>query len=239
MDTYDLIMLAVVAVATVFGARKGLAWQVASVSSIIASYFIAYRFREPVAAAIKAEPPWNTFLAMLIVYLSASAAIWVAFRFVSELIDRVKLNEFDHHAGAALGFCRGILWCAIITLFAVTLLGERQRQKIVQSKSGRYIALLLDRSEAVMPAELRGVLAPYLQTLDARLGRGNPAESDGGEAGAATDTWSDDLQRRLPAAGILNSDQNSSGNPSGQEGGSGDDAVARWLRQFQESQRPQ
>ncbi len=158
METYDIIMLLVLAVATVFGARKGLAWQVASISSIVASYFIAYRFREPVAAAIKADPPWNTFLAMLILYLSASAAIWLAFRFVSELIDRVRLKEFDHHAGAVLGFCRGILWCVIITLFAVTLLGESQRQKIVQSKSGHYIAVLLDRSEAVMPAELQGVL---------------------------------------------------------------------------------
>ncbi len=158
--------------ATVFGARKGLAWQVASISSIVASYFIAYQFREPVAAAIKAAPPWNTFLAMLIVYLSASAAIWLVFRFVSEFIDRVRLREFDHHAGAALGFCRGILWCAIITLFAVTLLGESQRQKIVQSKSGHYIAALLDRSEAIMPAELQEVLS----TLLAHLGRTSGAK---------------------------------------------------------------
>ena len=131
----------------------------ASVSSIVASYFIAYQFREPVAQAIDADPPWNQFLAMLIVYLSSSLAIWTAFRFVSELIERVKLKEFDRHAGAAVGFCRGVLWCVIITLFAVTLLGEAQRQKIIQSRSGHYIALLLDRSETVMPAELHGVLS--------------------------------------------------------------------------------
>lgn len=237
METYDLIMLAVVAVATVFGARKGLAWQVASISSIVASYFIAYRFREPVAAAIKADPPWNTFLAMLIVYLSASATIWVAFRFVSEVIDRVKLKEFDHHAGAVLGFCRGILWCAIITLFAVTLLGETKRQKIVQSKSGHYIAVLLDRSETVMPAELREVLAPYLRTLDERLGQGNPVGFDGGEAGTAADAGNDNFQPRLPVAGILNSNRDSGGDSSNQEARSGDDAVGRWLRQLQESQR--
>jgi membrane protein required for colicin V production len=239
MEAYDLIMLAVLAAATVFGARKGLAWQVASISSIVASYFIAYRFREPVAASIKADPPWNTFLAMLIVYLSASAAIWVAFRFVSALIDRVRLKEFDHHAGAVLGFCRGTLWCAIITLFAVTLLGQAQRQQIVQSKSGHYIALLLDRSETVMPAELRGVLAPYLRTLDARLGRTDPADSSGRETGPATAAWQDDLKRRLPAAGILNADRNPDGNPGGREAGSGDDAVARWLRQIRESRPAQ
>jgi len=237
MQTYDLIMLAVLAVATVFGARKGLAWQVASISSIVASYFIAYRFREPVAAAIKADPPWNTFLAMLIVYLSASAAIWWAFRFVSEVIDRVRLKEFDHHAGAVLGFCRGILWCVIITLFAVTLLGESQRQKIVQSKSGHYIALLLDRSEAIMPTELQGVLAPYLRTLDERLGLGNPVASDGTESGSASGVGNDSFQERFPAAGILTSNRDPGTNPGGQEGSSSGDAVARWLRQFQDSQR--
>jgi len=236
METYDVIMLAVVAVATVFGARKGLAWQVASISSIVASYFIAYRFREPVAAAIQADPPWNTFMAMLLVYLSASAAIWLVFRFVSELIDRVRLKEFDQHAGAALGFCRGILWCVIITLFAVTLLGEAQRQKIVQSRSGHYIALLLDRSESVMPAELQEVLAPYLGTLEARLGGGHPAGPGSGETGTSMGIWNDDLQRRLPAAGILDSEVPANANPGGQEAVSSDDAVTRWLRQFQDSQ---
>ena len=231
MDTYDLIMLLVLAAATVFGARKGLAWQVASVSSIVASYFIALRFREPVAAAINADPPWNTFLAMLIVYLSASAAIWLAFRFVSEFINRVKLKEFDHHAGAALGFCRGILWCVVITLFAVTLLGEAQRQKIVQSRSGHYIALLLDRSEAVMPAELHDVLAPYLRTLDVRLGHVPGSTSGGREAGSSAEAFSDASATRFPAAGILNSD----GGSGGQDGPSGEDAVARWLERFRDA----
>jgi membrane protein required for colicin V production len=235
MDTYDAIMLLVLAVATVFGARKGLAWQVASVSSIIASYFIAYQFREPVAQAIDAEPPWNQFLAMLIVYLSSSLAIWTAFRFVSELIERVKLKEFDRHAGAAVGFCRGVLWCVIITLFAVTLLGEAQRQKIIQSRSGHYIALLLDRSETVMPAELHGVLAPYLGSLEARLGRAPETTFGDREGERSEGIFSGDSAERFPAAGILNS----AGGRVGQEGQSGDDAVGSWLRRFQDSQSGQ
>jgi len=235
MDTYDAIMLLVLAVATVFGARKGLAWQVASVSSIVASYFIAYQFREPVAQMIDADPPWNRFLAMLIVYLSSALAIWTAFRFVSGLIERVKLKEFDQHAGAALGFCRGVLWCVIITLFAVTLLGEAQRQKIIQSRSGHYIALLLDRSETVMPAELHGVLAPYLGTLNGRLGRTPETAFGGREGDSSAGTFRGDSVERFPAAGILNS----AGGGTGQDGPSSDDAVGNWLRRFQESQSDQ
>lgn len=169
MEGYDLIMLCVVAIGTLFGAWKGLAWQIASLSSIFASYFIAYQFRAPVAEMISASAPWNTFLAMLILYLGASLVIWLVFRFVSDIIDRVKLKEFDRHAGAALGFCRGILWCVIITLFAVTLMGEPQKKTIIHSRSGYYIAVLLDRSHAVMPDEFHDVIGPCIHSLDERL----------------------------------------------------------------------
>jgi membrane protein required for colicin V production len=174
MQTYDVIMLAVLALATLFGAWKGLAWQGASLSSIFLSYFIAYNFREPMSRMVNATPPWNMFLAMLILYLGSSLVIWLGFRFVSELISRVRLNEFDRHAGAVLGLARGVLWCVIITLFAFTLLGDGEKRAIVQSRSGLYIAKLLDKAEPIMPAELHQILAPYIQSLDAGLGQ-NPS----------------------------------------------------------------
>ena len=170
METYDLIMLAVLAVATILGARKGLAWQVASVASIFASYYVAYRFRAPVAQQVPVEAPWNTFAAMLILYLGCSLVIWLAFRLISGLLDNLKLKDFDRHAGATLGLACGGLWCVVITLFAVTLLGESSRQAIVRSRSGHYIAQVLDRSEAIMPEEIHQVLDPYVRTLDERLG---------------------------------------------------------------------
>ena len=70
MQAYDLIMLIVIGMATIFGAIKGFAWQVASLASIIVSYIVAYRFRFDVAAMIQAKPPWNQFLAMLILAIT-------------------------------------------------------------------------------------------------------------------------------------------------------------------------
>ncbi len=173
METYDVIMLAVLAGATIFGAWKGLAWQVASLASIFVSYFIAYRFRAPVAQHIQTDAPWNTFVAMLLLYLGSSALIWLAFRGVSQVLDRMKLKDFDRHTGAVLGLARGALWCVVITLFAVTLLGESSRQAIFRSRSGYYIAQLLDRSTTVMPAELHQILAPYVHTFDERVDQFN------------------------------------------------------------------
>lgn len=169
MQPYDLFMLIVLIAATVFGAWKGLAWQLASMGSIFLSYFVAHTFREQVASLIDASPPWNKFLAMLILFLATSLAVWLSFRFVSQAIDRVKLKEFDRQIGALLGIAKGVMLCVIITLFAVTLLGDAQRQQIIGSRSGYYIAVLLDRSHAIMPPEVHDVLEPYIHSLDDRL----------------------------------------------------------------------
>jgi membrane protein required for colicin V production len=195
MQSYDLLMLIVLAFATVFGFWKGLAWQVASLSSIFISYFVAVNFRAPVAKAIHTDPPWNAFLAMLILFLATSLAIWIAFRTVSKAIERFRLKEFDSHAGAVLGFTRGVIWCVIITLFAVTLLSEAKRQAIVDSRSGYCIALLLDRSHAIMPEEIHEVLAPYIHSLDERLPADERRSHWQGEP-----AWSE-AQAPSPAAG--------------------------------------
>lgn len=169
MQAYDIMMLVVLVVTTFIGFRKGLAWQIASLGAIFISYFVAVRFRDVVASKIDAQPPWNTAVAMLIVYVASSFAIWVMFRFVRGFIDGAKLKGFDRQLGALLGMAKGIVLCVIITLFAVTLLGEQQRRDIIDSRSGLYIAHLLDRADAVMPTEMHDFLHPYLDQLDDRL----------------------------------------------------------------------
>ena len=169
METYDIIMLVVLVAATAFGAWKGLAWQVASLAAIVASYYVAYRFRDQVATHIHTTPPWNVFLAMLLLYVGTSFAIWVAIRLVSKFIDRLKLKEFDRQIGAIFGLAQGVLLCVIVTLFAMTLANENQRQAIIRSRSGYYIAVLLDKSDPLLPAEMRDVLHPYLTQLDEKI----------------------------------------------------------------------
>ena len=60
---------------------------------------------------------------MLVLYLVTAAAIWIVFHLVSSIIDRVQLKEFDRQLGAIFGLAKGILYCVVITFFAVTLYG--------------------------------------------------------------------------------------------------------------------
>jgi membrane protein required for colicin V production len=169
MQTYDLVMLAVLVFATIFGFWKGLAWQVASLASLVVSYFAALKFADKLAPMVSEHAPFNKFVAMLIIYAAASLAIWMLFRVVAGVIDGVKLKEFDRQMGALVGFAKGVLICIAITFFAVSLLGQVQRDKILASRSGHYIVQVLDKADAVAPPEIQQVIGPYIEKINQRL----------------------------------------------------------------------
>jgi membrane protein required for colicin V production len=180
MEIYDIIMLVVLAGATLFGAWKGLAWQIASLGAIIASSFIALKFDTPLAEAIPMGPPWDVPLAWLILFVGTSFVIWVAFRFVSDFIDRLKLKEFDRQIGALFGLAKGVLICAIVTVFLVSLV-EPIRAPILRSYSAYYIAVFLDKAHAYLPDDIHDKLEPVIHSLDERLGDHTTAHPGEGE----------------------------------------------------------
>jgi membrane protein required for colicin V production len=169
MQTYDLFMLVVLGAATLFGFWKGMAWQIASLASLIVSYFAALRFSGQLAPVFGDHAPWNRFVAMLVIYVVSSFVIWTLFRLVSGAIDKVRLESFDRQLGAMFGFAKGVLLCIAITFFAVTLMPPAQGEAIVSSQSGRYIVALLDKSHSVFPPEIHQVVDPYLHKIEERL----------------------------------------------------------------------
>jgi membrane protein required for colicin V production len=149
---------------------------------------VALAFRQPLSQLINASPPWNVFVSMLILFLGTSLVVWIGFNLVSEFIEKVKLKEFDRQVGAVFGFAKGVLLCVLITLFAVTLLSEPQRQAICNSRSGYYIAILLDKADAVIPGEVHQVLDPYIDRLDKEIAHPH-TELAPAAAPAASDGW--------------------------------------------------
>ena len=207
VDIYDGIMLAVIVATTIFGAVKGMAWQVTSLASIVVSGIVAIRFSGPLAPLISEHEPWNRFIAMFVLYLLTSFSIWIVFRLVAGFIDRVKLKEFDRQMGALFGLAKGILFCVVITFFAVTL-SQNLRQTVLASLSGRCIATLIKNATPILPEEVTDVLGKYIEELDRRLDpnesvedglldRVNPAagkSSDDIDPGKMIDDIKDDLR---------------------------------------------
>jgi membrane protein required for colicin V production len=169
MQTYDLIMIVLLIGATAWGAYKGLAWQIASLASLVVSYLVAFRFSEPLAPYLSHEAPLNRLLAMLLLYAASSLVIWLLFRFVAGFINRLRLQEFDRQMGAIIGAAKGVLLCLIVTFCAAMLTIDPLRTAILASHSGRYMAYALHRAPAIMPKEVEGVLGPFLKQLDEQL----------------------------------------------------------------------
>ncbi len=169
MQTYDLLMMLVLVAATMFGFWKGMAWQVASLASLVVSYFAALKYADRLAPMISDHAPWNKFVAMLAIYIGTSFAIWTLFRLVSGMIDRVKLDGFDHQMGAMIGFAKGVLLTIAITFFAVTILPQQQKEMIIASRTGEYIVRLLDKTDTVVPPEIHDVIHPYVERIEQRL----------------------------------------------------------------------
>ncbi|NUQ62459.1 MAG: CvpA family protein [Pirellulales bacterium] len=211
MQTYDVFMLSVIILTALFGAWKGMAWQLASLASVLVSFMVAAQFSGALAPHLSDQEPWNRFVAMLLLFAATSAAIWLLFRVVAGLIDRVKLREFDRQMGAIFGLAKGVLLCVVITFFAVTL-SETARQTILPTRSGYYIALLIQRATPVMPEEIRNVLGKYIDELDRKLdpttppdplpefplnaGRGQPL---GCALPPAENAWKMPVEGRMPA----------------------------------------
>ncbi|MCG8449742.1 MAG: CvpA family protein [Pirellulales bacterium] len=169
MQTYDILMLLVLLAATLFGFWKGMAWQVASLASLVLSYFAALRFADQLAPMISNHAPWNKFVAMLAIYIATSFVIWTLFRLVSGIIDKVKMESFDHQMGGLIGFAKGVLLCIAVTFFAVTILPQSQKDMIIASQAGQYIVRLLDKTDTIVPPEIHEVIHPYVLRIEQRL----------------------------------------------------------------------
>ena len=170
MPIYDVAMVIVLVAAVWFGYRKGLAWQIASVASLIVSYIVAYKFREPVAQFIQAEPPWNKIGAMLILFLGTSLLIWTIYARINKSLKKAELKGFDRQAGALLGAVKGGLICMVITMFAVSLLGDRAHQAVHSSKIGPWVEKGIWQVSAIVPPEIAKYVDPHVQKYKEQTG---------------------------------------------------------------------
>jgi membrane protein required for colicin V production len=201
MQYYDLVMVAVLVGATVFGFWKGMAWQLASLASLVVSIFVAAKFRMQLAPMFGQQAPMNQFAAMLAIYAGSSFVIWMLFRFVSGAIDKVKLQAFDKQMGALFGFAKGVLLCVAITFFAVTLMPPAQGQAIVNSRSGHYIVAFLNKAESMVPPEYHQAVVPYLDKVEDRISNGNPNGGQGFQIPWPTGATQSNTNASSPAGG--------------------------------------
>lgn len=170
MTFYDIIMLVLLLGAVIFGYWKGLAWQIASVAAVVVSYFAAYRFHYQVAPYVKAQPPFNEYAAMLIIFVACSLMIWLAYAYVNRSLEKAELDGFNRQMGALVGAVLGVLLCMVATMFAVSLLGPTAHDSIFTSKFGPYVVRGISMVRSIVPEEFAGPLDPHFNNFQQQIG---------------------------------------------------------------------
>ena len=176
MSFYDVVMLIVMGGAIWFGYWKGLAWQIASVAAIVVSYFVSVNFRDVVSPYIQAQEPLNRIAAMLILFLGTSLIIWTIYGSITKSLKKNELKGFDRQAGAMLGAAKGAILCMVITMFAVSLMGETAHNAVHASKFGPYVETGIWKASAFVPEEIARFVDPHIQNYKVAAGYENVPE---------------------------------------------------------------
>lgn len=173
LHVYDIFMLVIIVVATLTGAWKGMAWQVVTLGAVAGGYALAHRFADRLGPHLPGEGHWNHLLSMLLIFVGALAVIRLACGLLSHLIERVKLQEFDHHVGAVFGVLKGGVFGTVVTFFSVGL-SDRARDVILQTRSGYCAAQVLQHLQPILPRGWNDRMQPHFVRLAATSDSAEP-----------------------------------------------------------------
>jgi membrane protein required for colicin V production len=131
---------------------------------------------------------------MLGIYLVFSFITYAVARGYRDWLEKKRFEEYDKHLGAVFGFLKGAVGGLVLTFFLVGL-SPRSRELVLGTYSGFAAGWIMHELRPVMPAELNGLLAPYMEKLDPERGAppwiragspsGNPPGGDDPFAGGA------------------------------------------------------
>ncbi len=164
MTRYDAVMIGMVVAGMVWGAIRGITWQLASIASLVLAYFFSHQVSAYIAPYIPGEPVVERAGSMLAAYVLVSAGVFFAAWTVRATLKKMKFEAYDRHLGMMLGGLEGGLLGIIGTLFVVSL-APGSREPIFASHSGHLVAKVMDAAGPVLPAEVRRVVTPYWEDV--------------------------------------------------------------------------
>jgi membrane protein required for colicin V production len=159
MTPYDVAMIGVVVAGMVWGAWRGITWQVASLASLALGYAVGMPLSGQLAGYFPGEPIVARALAWLVVYVGVSGGIYLVAWSIRAILRQWKFEAYDRHLGMLLGGAEGALLGLVVTVFVVSL-APGTRQSILTSTAGKVVGQIFVAASPALPEEVRMVLVP-------------------------------------------------------------------------------
>lgn len=165
---FDIVVICLLAGGVIFGAIRGLVWQLAWLTALVASVVVALRWAESVAPMFGSSAPWNQLIAIFVLFVGTSLVVWLVFRALAGFIDRLHLRDFDRQLGAVFGFLKAFVICLILAFFGVTLT-KTTRDWVLTSRSGQLLTRTIVSARPLLPPEVHAALKEYLDGFEEQL----------------------------------------------------------------------
>lgn len=165
MTYYDVAMAGVVIAGMVWGALRGITWQIASIASLVLGYSVAHPLSVQLAPQFPGEPVVARALAMLVIYAAVSGGVFFAAWVVRATLRKMQFEAYDRHLGMVLGGLEGALIGMVATFFVVSL-APQARTPIFSSPTGKVVGQIMATLGPVLPTEARTALAPFWNAED-------------------------------------------------------------------------
>jgi uncharacterized membrane protein required for colicin V production len=161
LTIYDAAMAGVLVAGMVWGAWKGITWQLASIASLILGYMVSHQLSVQLAPHFPGDPVVSRALAMMAVYAGVSGGVFLVAWIFRAVLKKMQFEAFDRHLGMLLGGMEGALLGILATFFVVSL-APSTRDPIFSSPAGKVVGYVMNAAGPVLPSEAREALAPFI-----------------------------------------------------------------------------
>ena len=154
-NTFDIIVLAVLALSAFWGGARGMIAQLATIASWVVSWFVAARYYGITAKVLSLSDNSSPAIAPIVTFVVCAIAIGIGAQFVKKIVKVSGLKEFDRQVGALFGIAKGALLCALVTFFC-SIANDKTRDFVNHSKSGPFfISVIWSVQEHFPDSELK------------------------------------------------------------------------------------
>lgn len=147
---YDIFVILLLVLLTLWGGFRGMFSQITSIISLVASWFISSRCYSLVSPMVPLGEPWKDSISVLILFFIVMFACRLLGKMLGGAVKQTKLKEFDRQMGALCGLIKGCVICLLITFFAV-ISAEQSRSLVVSSRSGQFMVRVISSIEKYVP----------------------------------------------------------------------------------------
>lgn len=140
MTLLDIIILGIIVVFVIAGAKRGLVWELFTLAGIGLGLWIPYTFRAPIADFISryTDPGQTRIVVTVVAFLVIFSLIYIIFShigyFLHKLLEKILLGWLDRLLGALLGLAKGMLLVGLV-LVAIFLSPWREQGDRLVRKS--------------------------------------------------------------------------------------------------------